>query len=168
MPLKQPMNTEARQVIARLGLTPLPHEGGFFREIWTSSARLSSGRAAASAIYFLMAPNDFSALHRMAVEELWHFHAGDPVEHVQLDAKAGGAIVTRLGPEILNGDRPWLAVASKVWQGARIVPGAGRGWALLSCAVSPAWDRAEFELGNAGELRRWFPANERWVRELTR
>jgi predicted cupin superfamily sugar epimerase len=162
------MNSEARQVIARLGLAPLPHEGGYFREIWTSSARLPSGRGMASAIYFLLMPNEFSAFHRMAAEELWNFHSGDPVEHVQLDAKTGGAIITRLGPEILNGDRPWLVVPGNVWQGARIVPGGGRGWALVSCGVAPAWDRAEFELGNASELRRLFPANDGLVRELTR
>ena len=165
------MIDEARRVIAQLGLVPLPHEGGYFREIWTSATRLPSGRATASAIYFVLTPEAFSAFHRMAAEELWHFHAGDAVEHVQLDSRPAGAsiaIVTRLGPDLLGSDQPWLSVGSNVWQGARLAAGAIRGWALVSCTVSPAWDQAEFELGDADALCRIFPAAATWVRDLTR
>ena len=53
------MNAEAEKIIAQLGLAPLPREGGFFRPSWVSTARLANGRAAGSAIWFLL-----TALHR--------------------------------------------------------------------------------------------------------
>lgn len=155
-------------MIDRLGLEPLPVEGGYFRAGWTSRVLLPSGRAAASSIYFLMTPDGFSALHRLAGEELWHFHAGDAVEHVQMDPATGQVTVVRLGPEVLAGDQPRLVVPGGVWQGARLAPDGLRGWCLIGCMVAPAWDPAEFELGNADALRRAFPGNDGWVRELTR
>ena len=94
------MNEEARQIITQLALAPLPDEGGWFRRTWTSPVRLADGRAAGSAIYFLVTPEDFSALHRLATDEVWLSHAGDALEHVTLDAAGGAARVTRLGGDV--------------------------------------------------------------------
>jgi predicted cupin superfamily sugar epimerase len=162
------MNTEAQEIIAKLGLMPLPREGGFYRVTWVSSQRLSSGRAAGSAIYFFLGGADFSALHRMATEEVWHFYGGDPVEHSQFDPADRSLITTRLGTEVLAGQKPQLAVRGGVWQGARLMSGGNRGWALLGCSLSPAWDEAEFELGDPGALLELFPQHSALVRELTR
>ena len=163
------MNAEVEEVVARLGLAPLPREGGYFRQIWVSATRLANGRAAGSAIWFLLTADDFSALHRMPAEELWHFYAGDPVEHVMLDAAAGAAQVTVLGTELLAQQRPQLTVPGGVWQGARLLPaGRLRGWALLGCTVTPAWAEEEFELGLRPELLREFPGATGWIEALTR
>jgi predicted cupin superfamily sugar epimerase len=162
------MNAEAMQVIAKLGLMPLPREGGFYRLVWISSERLASGRAAGSAIYFFITPEEFSGLHRLRAEELWLFHAGDSVEHVQIDPRNGALVRTRLGPGVTTGDVPQLVVPSGVWQGARIAPRGHHGWALLGCSLSPAWDEAEFELGDRDRLAREFPAHATLVRELAR
>lgn len=162
------MNAEALQVIAKLGLMPLPREGGFYRLTWISTERLASGRAAGSAIYFLITRDEFSALHRMRAEELWHFHAGDPVEHVQLDGRAGLAKKTLLGPEVMAGEVPQVVVKGGMWQGARLGARGNRGWALLGCTLSPAWEEAEFELGERSTLAREFPAQAILVREFTR
>ena len=163
------MNAEAEQVIARLGLAPLPLEGGFFRRVWTSATKLPSGREAASNIYFLVTPEEFSALHRMIVsEEIWHFHAGDAVEHAQFDPRQGRVFLTTLGGNILAGEVPHVLVHGSVWQGARLAPGGRHGWALLGCTVSPAWDPADFELGNQAALNVAFPGNEALVRAFTR
>jgi uncharacterized protein len=162
------MNAEAMQVIAKLGLMPLPREGGFYRLTWVSAERLTSGRAAGSAIYFFISVEEFSALHRMRAEEIWHFHAGDAVEHVQFDARDGSVDTVILGSDVLAGHVPQLVVPGSVWQAARLAPNGRRGWALLGCTLSPAWDEAEFELGNSAVLVRQFPAHIRLVRELTR
>src|ERR1044071_9437046 len=69
-----PPNADAQRIIAELRLAPLAREGGWFRQTWAT--------AAGSAIYYLMTPEDFSALHCLSSDEIWHFHAGDPVEHV--------------------------------------------------------------------------------------
>jgi uncharacterized protein len=56
------------------------------------------------------------------------------------------------------------------WQGARIAPAgqAPRGWTLFGCTLSPAWDAAEFELGERGALEREFPFQHALIRALTR
>lgn len=171
-----PMNAEAQEMIARLGLAPLPHEGGFFRQTWVSQERLASGRAAGSAILFLLTAETFSALHRLETDELWHFCAGDPVEHVQLDPRDGSAKRVQLGPDAPV-DSAQLIVPGKVWQGARLAglgDGTGahatpsRGWALLGCMLAPAWDEREFTLGRRDELVRAFPQQATLIAALTR
>jgi predicted cupin superfamily sugar epimerase len=163
------VNAEAEKIIAQLGLAPLPQEGGFFRRTWVSSTRLANGRAAASAIWFLLTDDGFSALHRLPAEELWQFYAGDAVEHVQLDPATGAARVNVLGPDLAAKQRPQLVVPGGVWQGARLLDEARpRGWALLGCTVTPAWDDGEFELGSRETLLREFPGETGWIGALTR
>ena len=154
------MNSEAEKIVAALGLAPLPREGGFFRQTWRS--------AAGSAIYFLITPGDFSALHRLRSDETWHFYAGDAVEHAMLNPPAGAVGVHRLGPGVLAGEVPQLAVPAGVWQGARLAPAGTHGWALLGCTVTPAWDDAAFELGERESLMRDFPSARALVAALTR
>jgi predicted cupin superfamily sugar epimerase len=153
------MNDAARQAIDRLGLAPLPQEGGFFRATWRNST--------ASAILYLITAGDFSALHRLAQDEVWHFCIGDPVEHVQLDPRGGRVRTARLGPDLARGHLPQVVVPAGVWQGARLVVGAS-GFALLGCTVSPPWDERGFELGSRATLRAAFPAHHAIVQDFTR
>jgi len=166
------MNAEAEKIIALLGLAPLPHEGGFFRRTWTSPTTLPDGRAAGSAIYFLLTPGDFSALHRLQTDEAWFFHAGDPVEHVQLIPDGRTTRVALLGSDPLAGFVPQLIVPAGVWQGARLAPPNGaqpmHDWALVSSTMAPAWDEREFELGGRAELLCEFPEAADLIRALTR
>lgn len=155
------MTPSAAQLIARLQLAPLPGEGGWFRQ--------TSRRPAASAIFFLLTRADFSALHRIAQDEMWHFYAGDRVEHVQLPVD-GTALVNRMGSDLMHGDRPQVLVPAGTWQGARLEPAAttDAGWALLGCTVAPPWDERGFELGERAALAAEFPGEATWVRALTR
>lgn len=162
------MNDEARQLIALLGLEPLPQEGGWFRVTWRSAEQLANGRAAGSAIYFLVTPTDFSALHRLKTSEIWLHHAGDALEHVILGPDASAVRVTRIGGDVVHGEVPQLHVPGGAWQGARLAAGATRGWALLSCTMSPAWDEREFELGQREALAREFPSAATQIYALTR
>jgi predicted cupin superfamily sugar epimerase len=157
-----PREAAADQLIAALNLAPLPHEGGFFRATWRSPT--------ASAIFFLLTPEDFSALHRLEQDELWMFHAGDPVEHLRLDPSTGAAHRVRMGPAVLSGDQPQVLVPAGSWQGARLDPaGPGRhGYALFTCTVSPPWEDRGFTLGERDPLLRAFPAEGDLIRRLTR
>jgi uncharacterized protein len=162
------VNSEAAAIIAQLGLAPLPQEGGFFRQTWLAREKLSDGRVTGGAIYFLMTPADFSALHRLQIDELWHFYAGDAIEHVQLGPPADACVVTTLGPDLPGGQIPQLTVSAGVWQGARLVPGGPRGWALVGTTTSPAWIETDFELGERESLLRHFPAHGTLIAGLTR
>lgn len=153
------MNAAAREVIAALRLEPLPQEGGFFRATWRN--------ATASAILFLITPEEFSALHRLAQDEVWHFHAGDSVEHVQLDSRSGAVRALRLGPDVKRGEAPQVVVPAGVWQGARLCAGP-HGFALLGCTVSPPWEARGFELAERDALQAAFVDHHEIIRALTR
>ena len=153
------MLAEVREVVAALKLTPLPGEGGFVRQTWRSEA--------GSAAYYLMTAKEFSALHRLRAREVWHFYAGDAVEHVTLNPRDGVALVARLGANVSAGEQPQLAVPGGAWQGARLAS-AEAGWALVGCTLTPAWDERDFELGRREALCREFPAAADFIRALTR
>ncbi len=162
------MNARATEIVAALQLAPLPGEGGFFRVTWRSTT--------GSAIRFLITTDEFSGLHRIAQDEIWHFYAGDPVEHVQINPHDGACTVARMSPAVLAGDQPQVLVPAGHWQGARLVPvpadenpaTARNGYALFGCTVSPPWDERGFELAVRAELLRQFPAHAGWINALTR
>ena len=68
----------ADDVIRMLGLRPHP-EGGHYRETFRDSRQIA-GRAASTAIYFLLRAGDVSRWHSIDCVEIWHFYAGDPLE----------------------------------------------------------------------------------------
>lgn len=159
----------AAEIIALLQLEPLPVEGGWFRRSYTSAQSLAGGRPAGTAIYFLITPEGFSALHALRTEEVWHFYAGDPVEHLTLDPATHTGAKTLLGSEFARGQRPQLVVPGGVWQGARLAPETVRtGWALIGCTMSPGWDDAEFTLGDRGVLTARFVGWTGDIHALTR
>ncbi len=171
LPISLSVNAEARQIISRLGLKPLPREGGFFAPTWTSPRKGPGGRALGSAILFLITAADFSALHRLGMDEIWHFLAGDSAELVRLGPRAGRGRVLVLGADVAGGHLPQVVVPAGEWQGARIIPRRGpgaRGWALFGCTLAPAWDEREFELGKRKDLLARFPAHGGLIRLLTR
>jgi uncharacterized protein len=161
------MNAEARQLISKLGLAPLPEEGGYFAQTWTSPAKGADGRASGSAILFLITDDEFSALHRLGTDEVWHFHAGDPAELTQIEPVTGSCRSCILGPDVQGTHVSQAVVRAGTWQGARLCPGT-RGWALFGCTVSPAWNGDEFELGRREALLREFSGHAAIIRALTR
>lgn len=161
------MNDEARAIINHLRLEPLPHEGGHFVRSWTGPA-LPSGRRMGTAIYFLLTPDGFSALHRLETEEIWHFYAGDSVEHWQLDPITGQAHRTVIGPDLLAGHAVQHVVPAGWWQGARLAGSAKQGWALVGCTMAPGWDEREFILAERTGLTAQFPGFAKEIHLLTR
>jgi uncharacterized protein len=164
--------TDAEKLIRHLRLQPLPIEGGSFRQTWSSddvlsSPRLNSSRPAGSAIYYLLTSDSdsFSALHRLATDEIYHFYLGDPVEMLILpDGGSGERVV--LGPDILGGQQVQYVAPRYVWQGSRVIPG-GR-FALMGTTMAPGFDPADFTLGRRDDLVRQFPAHSDLIRSLTR
>ncbi len=160
------MNDDARTIIAALGLAPHP-EGGFFRETYRGSLVVGAPqgkRSASTAIYFLLPAGTFSALHRVRSDEVWHHYDGDPIDLHTLD-DAGAHAVTRLGRDVLRGERPQYVVPAGVWQAA--VP-LGARFALCGCTVAPGFDFADFEMPTRDALVSRFPALRSVVEKLTR
>lgn len=164
--------TTANELIRRLGLEPLPIEGGYFRQTWSSDDLVSipgydSPRPAGTAIYYLLTaePDSFSALHRLETGEMYHFYLGDPVEMLLLAEGTPGRRII-LGPDLLGGQHVQYVVPRSVWQGSRLIPG-GR-FALLGTTMAPGFDARDFTLGRRQELLLRFPECAVLIRALTR
>ncbi|WP_029353630.1 cupin domain-containing protein [Bosea sp. 117] len=138
----------AAEVIARLGLTPHP-EGGHFRETFRDPHRTSDGRAASTAIYFLLAAGERSHWHRVDAAEVWHWHAGAPLALLLAPGDRGPVERRVLGPDFDSGAAPQIAVPRGWWQSAESLGD----WTLVGCTVAPGFEFAGFELAAPG----WSP-----------
>jgi uncharacterized protein len=157
-----------------LGLQPLAEEGGFYSESYRSGERVARAglpsryageRAFGSAIYYLLTPETFSAMHRLASDEIYHFYLGDPVELLLLREDGSGEVIT-IGSDLDSGMRPQALAPRGVWQGSRLA--AGGKFALLGTTVAPGFEFADFELGSREALLGEFPAYGDLIRALTR
>jgi hypothetical protein len=157
-----------------LGLRPHP-EGGYYRETYRAALALprealgesfGGPRACSTAIYFLITAGSFSALHRIASDEVWHFHAGGPLEIVTLRPD-GTRCDLRLGLDLAAGERPQHVVHAGAWFGSRLARESD-GYALVSCTVAPGFDFSDFELAERGALRARFPEHAAIIDALTR
>jgi predicted cupin superfamily sugar epimerase len=133
-----------------LGLAPHP-EGGWYRETWRAGpasrpAGYPGPRAAATGIYFLLAPGEESRWHRVRSDEVWLWHAGGAL--LMLDGGDGDRPsaqpeTTTLGTGLEAGQVPQHIVPGGHWQAAR--PAVGEE-VLVSCVVAPGFDFADFTL----------------------
>jgi len=113
--------------------------------------RCAAGRAAdATAILFLLEEGGRSHWHKVDATELWLFHAGSALRLATAAGDQGPVRGVRLGGDVLAGDAPQARVAPGEWQSAE----ADRGWALVSCIVSPGFEFAGFTLAPPD----WTPA----------
>lgn len=131
---------DADAIIARLGLTPHP-EGGYYRETYRDTPDDGS-RGVLTCIYYLLKAGEVSAWHRVNdAAELWLYHAGAPLV-LTLSPNGHDAEAHYLGPDVLAGQKPQIAIPAGWWQTAESL---GH-WTLVSCAVAPAFDFAGFEM----------------------
>ena len=139
--------SDAKALIDALELQPHP-EGGWYRETWRAAAAPGE-RASATAILFLLEEGRRSHWHKVDATELWLFHAGSALR-LEIAATGNGPVrIARVGNDLAGGEQPQLIVAPDEWQSAE----ADRGWALVSCIVSPGFEFAGFTLAPPG----WAP-----------
>lgn len=165
----------ADEWIRHLGLEPHP-EGGFYRETYRAAGKIAAHppfdaeRSYSTAIYFLLKRGQISKLHRLRSDELWHFHAGDPLEVVMID-REGRLECATLGTDLERGERPQVVVPAGRWFGARHPGRAGggqQGFTLMGCTVAPGFDFADFEMGVKGQtLIQQFPQHRDIIETLT-
>ncbi len=162
------------QIIAKLGLKPLPDEGGYYRETYHSPIKvplpLGNGNAQVqrelgSAIFYLVTPAEFSALHKIKSDEIFHFYLGDPVEMLQI-SENGESRKIILGPDILADQKVQALVSAGTWQGTKLVDGGE--YALLGTTVVPGFDFADFVLGDKEHLSSQFPHLSGEIAKYTR
>ena len=133
----------ATEAIRLLNLEPHP-EGGHFRETFRDAGRVGVGRAASTAIYFLLARGERSHWHRIDAAEVWHWYAGAPLTLEIADGTRHERIA--LGNDLAAGQRPQAIVPAGAWQAAQTLGD----WTLCGCTVAPGFEFKEFELAPKG------------------
>jgi uncharacterized protein len=150
---------EGERVADLLGLQPLPEEGGLYRQTFAD--------AHSSAIYFLLLAPDFSALHRLAATETYHWYAGSPLRLLLLhgDGEGGGRVEEpTLGPGFDAGERPQIVVPAGTWQGSS----PAGAWSLVGTTMAPPFAWSGFRLGERAELLDRWPSARARITALTR
>jgi len=150
------------ELVAHYALEPIPREGGLFRRTWAGPER-ADGRPEGSAIVVLLTADDFSALHRLPSDEIWHHYLGDPLELLLL-APDGTSTTAVLGPDLRSGQHLQLTVPAGTWMGAR-TRGA---WTFLGCTMAPGFTYEDYEHGDAEALTARYPAEAARIAGLCR
>ena len=141
-----------------LHLQPLAGEGGYFVQTYRAQdmiphealpSRYRNVRSVGTAIYYLLTPDTFSAVHRLPGDEIYHFYLGDPVELLQLAPDGTGKVQT-LGPDLFQGMEVQLVVPHGIWQGSRLR--AGGRFALMGTTMAPGFEYEDCELGQRAAL----------------
>lgn len=153
--------------VEKLGLQPHP-EGGYYREVYRSGDEVSIAgsnerKSAITSIYYLLEKSDFSAFHRISSDEIWYFHKGDALIVHTLESEKGLNSV-----ELSDDDS---GIFSHVVKGGRWFSAElkeKKGFALVSCAVAPGFEFAEFELAARKELSAEFSSHAEIIDRLCR
>lgn len=137
----------AGEVISALDLEYLEGEGVWIKLLWRT--------AHGNAIYGLLTPDDFSALHMLDEDEMWVHVAGAPVEMLILHHD-GTHSTHVLGTDVEGGEEPAVRVPARAWQGSR-----SRGdWSLVVCSLAPPF--SGFTLaGEDTDLGPWSDVEQR-------
>jgi predicted cupin superfamily sugar epimerase len=158
----------ADEIKTLLNLQPHPREGGFFRRTYTASGTIDLSRGSrptSTSIYFLLEPGEFSQMHVLDSDEIFHFYLGDPVEMIQLNPDGSSAVFV-LGPDLQAAQHVQLVVPAGVWQGTQLI-GEGK-VALLGCTVTPGFDFADYRSESYAELVAKWPGEAERIQALTR
>lgn len=143
---------DAGALIAALGLQPHP-EGGWYAQTWAAPAAQGE-RPIGTLIHFLLESGQRSHWHSVDAEEIWLWHAGDPVDLQIAPTETGPVRVHRLGPALDQGHVLQAVVPTGHWQAA--TPSRGPfGYTLVSCVVTPGFEFAGFNLAPPG----WEPGS---------
>jgi predicted cupin superfamily sugar epimerase len=148
-----PARLSAQDVIRRLDLVPLPGEGGYYRQtvLVPNPDPEASYAPLHTAILFLVTPDSWSGLHRLASDELFHFHMGDECEMVVCSPE-GAIEERRIGIDLDAGCLVQTLVPGGMWQGTRLVRGGDYGYALLGTTMTPGFRPDQFQLATRRDL----------------
>jgi len=166
----------AKRLIDHYKMEKIPVEGAWFHVTYGSADKIAaealpprygSSRVAGTAIYALATREDFSAMHRLKTDEVWHFYAGDPLELLLLHPDGRGEVVV-IGPDPLAGQHPQFTVPAGVWMGGRPVKTTPEAYTFFGCTMAPGFDYGDFEAAYRDELQRDFPKWYELIGQLTR
>lgn len=159
-------------IIQNLQLQPHP-EGGYFKETYRShgtineenlGSNFSGMRNYATAIYFLLTSDSFSAFHRIKQDEIWHFYKGSPIK-LHIISEEGQHTTVIIGNDLEKGECPQYVVKAGDWFAAEVIK--ENAYSLVGCTVSPGFDFRDFDLPKRQMLTSKFPHLKKIIAKLT-
>ena len=143
-------------------------EGGYYKETFRSQQQVirvgaRKARQALTSIYYLLEGTDFSGFHRIASDELWYFHKGSPLLIHVIDEKG-----TYKALELSDTHSGSLSIAVKAGLWFAVEVRSNEGFALVSCAVAPGFEFAEFEMARKEEMMVLYPQHTALLDKLCR
>ena len=166
----------SKQIIDWLKLQPNPAEGGLFASTYVSALQIAdsalpgfppspNGRALCSAIYYFIEAGNFSAMHRVTGDMIYHFYSGDAVEMLLLHPDASSEVCT-FSSHISESAGPMKIIPGGTWLGSRIKPGGRH--ALMGVSMAPGFDPADYTIGEREDLIAQYPGHKQLIEKLTR
>ena len=166
------MKLSIKKIINKLELEPHP-EGGYFKETYRSHGEIKEEsldpiykgkRNYSTCIYFLLTSDNFSALHRIKQDEIWHFYDGSPIK-LHVISESGIHTVHIIGRDLYKGETPQFVVPGGSWFAAEVIN--KNAYSLVGCTVSPGFSFEDFELTSRKDLVLLFPDKEEIISKLT-
>lgn len=160
---------DPQKLVEHFSMSPHP-EGGFFAETYRSQGAIPADalpgfggtRNFSTGILFLLRRGEYSHLHRLKQDEMWHFYLGAPCG---CDSQAGwDRRRNPFGAGCTQRPVPQYTVPGGCWFGA--TPAEGSDFALVGCTVAPGFDFADFEMADPDVLGQTFPHAAGLVREF--
>lgn len=105
-------------------------------------ATVDKERYCYTSIYFLLDASSPSHFHRLKHDELWYYHAGDPIT-IYTFYPNGSSNQVVLDPHLEKGEQLQYRISAGVIFGSAV---NAAGFSLVSCAVAPGFDYHDFEI----------------------
>lgn len=147
--------------IEKLNLQAHP-EGGYFNETYRSKDRLhesklpdryNTSRVFGTSIYFLLTTESVSNFHRLASDEIWHYHQGGSAL-IHMISKDGELTSSRIGNDLEAGESLQVIIPRGTWFAAEVIR---EDYILVGCTVAPGFEFEDFELANREILLNQYP-----------
>lgn len=149
-------------------------EGGSFLEIYRNNSTIppvnlenghhNSKRGWSSHIYYLLSGAEYSKFHRLRCDEGLSYYAGNTAMLVHCIAPDGTLTTNELDPKAF---KFYVNIPKGTWFGMELANQSPDSYVLIGCTVAPAFDYAEFELGNRKTLIDDFPKHAILISKLT-
>lgn len=162
---------DAHYWIEKLNLHEHP-EGGFFVETYRSKERLNesklpdrykTSRVFGTSIYFLLTNQSVSNFHRLASDEIWHFHVGGCAK-IHFINKEGEHSEHLVGANLDERMQLQVVIPKGTWFAAEVVQGD---FILVGCTVAPGFEFEDFELADRTELSSAYPQHSTLIERFT-
>ncbi|EHI70045.1 cupin domain-containing protein [Streptococcus ictaluri] len=144
-----------------------PHlEGGYFKQTEESQEMIGEAdkqRSLYTSIYFLLDEENPSHFHRLTADEIWYFHAGQPLT-VHMIKPDGSYEAVDLGLDLEKGQVLHYCVPKGTVFGSSVESD----YALVSCMVAPGFEFTDFELFKRKDLLEDYPQHQAIIEKLTR